>query len=122
MLEVRRPYAECVYCQRQTGRVAERTRQQGYGGGDFEYSRHDDHPEREGHPGRRDLQQNFGNRKVRIAGPGGPGSTSCRVERALTYVGLEIVGKLADVLGVDPIEFFRRPARPIRSGSKRKTD
>ena len=45
-----------------------------------------------------------------------------RVERAVTYVGLEIVGKLADVLGVDPIEFFRRPARPIRSGSKRKTD
>ena len=35
-----------------------------------------------------------------------------RVERAVTYVGLEIVGKLADVL-----EFFRRPAR---SGSRRK--
>jgi transcriptional regulator with XRE-family HTH domain len=35
-----------------------------------------------------------------------------RVERALTYVGLEIIGKLADVLGVDPVEFFRRPTRP----------
>ena len=34
-----------------------------------------------------------------------------RVERAVTYVGLEIIGKLADVLGVDPIEFFRRPSR-----------
>ena len=42
-----------------------------------------------------------------------------RVERAVTYVGLEIVGKLADVLGVDPIEFFRRPTR---SGSRRKAD
>jgi transcriptional regulator with XRE-family HTH domain len=35
-----------------------------------------------------------------------------RVERAVTYVGLEIVGKLADVLGVDPVEFFRRSTRP----------
>ncbi len=42
-----------------------------------------------------------------------------RVERAVTYVGLEIVGKLADVLGVDPIEFFRRPTR---SGSRRKAE
>ena len=42
-----------------------------------------------------------------------------RVERAVTYVGLEIVGKLADVLGVDPIEFFRRPSR---SESKKKAD
>jgi transcriptional regulator with XRE-family HTH domain len=42
-----------------------------------------------------------------------------RVERAVTYVGLEIVGKLADVLGVDPVEFFRRPPR---SGSRRKAD
>jgi transcriptional regulator with XRE-family HTH domain len=40
-----------------------------------------------------------------------------RVERAVTYVGLEIVGKLADVLEVDPIEFFRRPAR---SGLRKK--
>jgi transcriptional regulator with XRE-family HTH domain len=42
-----------------------------------------------------------------------------RVERDVTYVGLEIVGKLADVLGVDPVEFFRRPTR---SGSRRKAD
>ena len=42
-----------------------------------------------------------------------------RVERAVTYVGLEIVGKLADVLDVDPGEFFRKPAR---SGSRRKAD
>jgi transcriptional regulator with XRE-family HTH domain len=42
-----------------------------------------------------------------------------RVERAVTYVGLEIVGKLADVLEVDPVEFFRRPAR---SRSRRKAE
>jgi transcriptional regulator with XRE-family HTH domain len=42
-----------------------------------------------------------------------------RVERAVTYVGLEIMGKLASILGVDPAEFFRRPSR---SGSKRKSD
>jgi transcriptional regulator with XRE-family HTH domain len=42
-----------------------------------------------------------------------------RVERAVTYVGLEIVGKLADVLEVDPVEFFKKPAR---SGSRRKAD
>ena len=42
-----------------------------------------------------------------------------RVERAVTYVGLEIVGKLADVLEVDPLEFFRRPTR---AGSRRKAD
>jgi len=34
-------------------------------------------------------------------------------------VGLEIVGKLAEVLAVDPVEFFRRPTR---SGSKRRAD
>jgi transcriptional regulator with XRE-family HTH domain len=42
-----------------------------------------------------------------------------RVERAVTYVGLEIVEKLARILEVDPAEFFRRPSRP---GSRRKTD
>jgi transcriptional regulator with XRE-family HTH domain len=42
-----------------------------------------------------------------------------RVERAVTYVGLEIVGKLAEVLEVDPVEFFKKPAR---SGSRRKAD
>ena len=40
-----------------------------------------------------------------------------RVERAVTYVGLEIIGKLAEVLEVDPAEFFRRPTRS--SGRKR---
>jgi transcriptional regulator with XRE-family HTH domain len=40
-----------------------------------------------------------------------------RVERAVTYVGLEIIGKLAAVLGVEPAEFFQKP--PQRP-SKRK--
>jgi transcriptional regulator with XRE-family HTH domain len=40
-----------------------------------------------------------------------------RVERAVTYVGLEIIEKLASILEVDPVEFFQRPARP---GSRRK--
>jgi transcriptional regulator with XRE-family HTH domain len=39
-----------------------------------------------------------------------------RVERAVTYVGLEIIGKLATILEVDPAEFFRRPSK----GSVRK--
>ena len=34
-----------------------------------------------------------------------------RVERAVTYVGLEIIGKLAAVLGVEPAEFFQKPAK-----------
>jgi hypothetical protein len=34
-------------------------------------------------------------------------------------VGIEIIGKLADVLGVDPAEFFRRP---VRSGSRKKAE
>jgi transcriptional regulator with XRE-family HTH domain len=42
-----------------------------------------------------------------------------RVERAVTYVGLEIIEKVAGVLEVDPAEFFRRPGRP---GSRRKAD
>jgi transcriptional regulator with XRE-family HTH domain len=42
-----------------------------------------------------------------------------RIERAVTYVGLEIIEKLATILGMDPAEFFRRPSRP---GSKRKSD
>ncbi|KJC44510.1 helix-turn-helix transcriptional regulator [Bradyrhizobium sp. LTSP857] len=40
-----------------------------------------------------------------------------RVERAVTYVGLEIVEKLAKILDVDPAEFFRKPAR---TGARRK--
>jgi transcriptional regulator with XRE-family HTH domain len=39
-----------------------------------------------------------------------------RVERAVTYVGLEIIEKLARILEVDPAEFFRRPGR---AGSRR---
>jgi transcriptional regulator with XRE-family HTH domain len=42
-----------------------------------------------------------------------------RIERAVTYVGLEIIGKLATILEVDPVEFFRRPSK---SGSRRKAD
>ncbi|MET4044917.1 transcriptional regulator with XRE-family HTH domain [Bradyrhizobium sp. RT6a] len=40
-----------------------------------------------------------------------------RVERAVTYVGLEIIEKLAKILDVDPAEFFRKPAR---TGARRK--
>jgi len=42
-----------------------------------------------------------------------------RVERAVTYVGLEIIGKLAEVLEVEPAEFFRKPSR---SGGRKKSD
>lgn len=42
-----------------------------------------------------------------------------RVERAVTYVGLEIIEKLAEILEVDPAEFFRRPGRP---GSRKKAE
>jgi transcriptional regulator with XRE-family HTH domain len=42
-----------------------------------------------------------------------------RVERAVTYVGLEIIEKLAGILEVDPAEFFRRPGR---AGSLRKAE
>jgi transcriptional regulator with XRE-family HTH domain len=42
-----------------------------------------------------------------------------RVERAVTYVGLEIIEKLAAILEVDPAEFFRRPNR---SGGRKKTE
>ena len=37
-----------------------------------------------------------------------------RIERAVTYVGLEIIGKFADVLKVDPVEFFTAPSRTQR--------
>jgi transcriptional regulator with XRE-family HTH domain len=39
-----------------------------------------------------------------------------RVERAVTYVGLEIIEKLAAVLEVDPAEFFRQPTRTRKKG------
>jgi transcriptional regulator with XRE-family HTH domain len=34
-----------------------------------------------------------------------------RVERAVTYVGLEIIGKLSVVLDVEPAEFFQKPEK-----------
>lgn len=34
-----------------------------------------------------------------------------RVERATTYVGLEIIGKLSAILDVEPAEFFQKPAK-----------
>ena len=37
-----------------------------------------------------------------------------RIERAVTYVGLEIIGKFADVLKVDPVEFFTAPRQTHR--------
>jgi transcriptional regulator with XRE-family HTH domain len=37
-----------------------------------------------------------------------------RVERGVTFVGLEIIGKLAAVLEVDPAEFFKKPAKRAR--------
>lgn len=40
-----------------------------------------------------------------------------RVERAVTYVGLEIIEKLAAVLDVDAAEFFRQVAK--KSSSKK---
>lgn len=42
-----------------------------------------------------------------------------RVERSVTYVGLEIIGKLAEVLEVEPAEFFRRPTR---AGVRKRAD
>jgi transcriptional regulator with XRE-family HTH domain len=42
-----------------------------------------------------------------------------RIERAVTYVGLEIIGKFAEALKVDPAEFFKNPTRtPRKLGSK----
>lgn len=34
-----------------------------------------------------------------------------KIERGLTQVGIEIIGKFVDVLGVDPAEFFRMPPK-----------
>jgi transcriptional regulator with XRE-family HTH domain len=34
-----------------------------------------------------------------------------KLEKGSTYVGLEIIGKLADTLGVDPVEFLKRRGR-----------
>jgi hypothetical protein len=32
----------------------------------------------------------------------------------MTYVGIEIIGKFVDVLGVEPAEFFRLPTKRSR--------
>ena len=39
-----------------------------------------------------------------------------KIERAVTYVGLEIIGKFAEVLEVDPAEFFKGPVKKARKG------
>ena len=42
-----------------------------------------------------------------------------RIERAVTYVGLEIIEKLSTILEVEPAEFFRRPLKkPTRKKSE----
>lgn len=41
-----------------------------------------------------------------------------RVERSVTYVGLEIIERLAAVLEVDVAEFFRRPPRKPPAGRR----
>lgn len=38
-----------------------------------------------------------------------------KIERCGTYVGLEIIGKFAVVLSVDPIEFFQPTAKRRKS-------
>ena len=38
-----------------------------------------------------------------------------KLEKGTTYVGLEIIGKLADVLEVEPSEFLIRPRRRSRT-------
>ena len=38
-----------------------------------------------------------------------------KLESGACYVGLEIMGKLADVFGVEPVEFFRKTSK----GAKR---
>jgi transcriptional regulator with XRE-family HTH domain len=34
-----------------------------------------------------------------------------KIETGVTYVGLEVIGKLAETLAVDPAEFFRLPLK-----------
>lgn len=38
-----------------------------------------------------------------------------KLEKGGSYVGLEIIGKLAVVLGVEPAEFLKRPAKKARN-------
>jgi hypothetical protein len=44
-----------------------------------------------------------------------------KLEKALTYVGLEIIGKLSAVLGIDPAEFLQRPAKKSAKAQGRLT-
>lgn len=37
-----------------------------------------------------------------------------KIEREMTYVGIEIIGKFVDVLEVEPAEFFRLPTKRSR--------
>lgn len=37
-----------------------------------------------------------------------------KIERGLTHVGIEIIGKFVDVLGVEPAQFFQLPPRKAR--------
>ena len=40
-----------------------------------------------------------------------------KLENGSTFAGLEIIGKLADVLDIDPAELLKRPRGRKRSGS-----
>ena len=42
-----------------------------------------------------------------------------KLERGATYAGLEIIGKLADVLGIEPDELLKLPIRKHNRRSKR---
>lgn len=37
-----------------------------------------------------------------------------KLEKGSTYAGLEIIGKLADALKADPVEFFAKPVKAKR--------
>ncbi len=37
-----------------------------------------------------------------------------KIERGLTQVGIEIIGKFVDVLQVEPAEFFQLPPKRVR--------
>lgn len=37
-----------------------------------------------------------------------------KIERGVTQVGIEIIGKFVDVLGVEPAEFFQLPPKRVR--------
>jgi transcriptional regulator with XRE-family HTH domain len=41
-----------------------------------------------------------------------------KLEKGVSYVGLEIIGKLADVLQVDPVELLKRPQLKKRKSAR----